>query len=135
MAKITIVGEAVVVTSEIKMEDLKKVAKYRPEALIVYRDDEKKEPIFRVGVARGASAGCISKLGAEFGSVAHDGSGKATITLTLANVNDDSDIKEIVAEQVGVGILHLNKVEEMLPGVIAEIDAEHDNIISNISVM
>ena len=134
MAKITIVGEAVVVTSEIKMEDLKKVMKYRPDALTVYGGEENKEPIFRVATSK-CNFGRINRMGAEFGGVAKDGSGKATITLTLNNAGEDVDVREIVAEQVGVGILHLNKIEERLPEVIAEIDAEHDNILNNISVM
>ena len=35
MAKIVIAGEAVVVTSAVKLEDYRKVAKYRPKALVL----------------------------------------------------------------------------------------------------
>lgn len=135
MAKITVVGEAVVVTSEVKLEDIEKVGQYRPDALILYEGDEKnKQPIFRVGVSK-CTCGRLNSVGAEFGSVAKDGSGKATITMVLPKMDENDDPKEVVAGLVGSGILHLNKVEAKLPEVIREIDSEHANILSNIAVM
>lgn len=53
MAKIVIAGDAVVVTSAIKLEDLRNIKKYRPAALILKGGEDGKEPIFAVDVTNG----------------------------------------------------------------------------------
>ena len=131
MAKITVVGESVVVTSAITLEDYKMIAKYRPTKLVLKGGDDGKEPIFAVGIASNPR-GSINKVGAEFGGIAHDGSGKATITFDLPRV--DSDVKEAVAEKVGAAIIYLNKLEETLPAVVEEIAAEKAAVMEDISV-
>ena len=130
MAKIVIAGEAVVVTSAIKLEDLRKVAKYRPEALVLKGGEDGKEPIFRIGVCSGT--GKINKYGAEFGAETHDDAKLATITLVTDAL--EGDIREAVAEAIGASILNLNKLEETIPAVLAEIDAEKAAILGNITV-
>ena len=111
MAKIVIAGEAVVVTSAIKLEDLRKVAKYRPDALVLKGGEDGKEPIFRIGVCSGT--GKINKYGAEFGAETHDDAKLATITLVTDAL--EGDIREAVAEAIGASILNLNKLEETIP--------------------
>ena len=130
MAKIVIAGEAVVVTSAIKLEDLCKVAKYRPDALVLKGGEDGKEPIFRIGVCSGT--GKINKYGAEFGAETHDDAKLATITLVTDAL--EGDIREAVAEAIGASILNLNKLEETIPAVLAEIDAEKAAILGNITV-
>lgn len=131
MARITVAGESVVVTSAITLEDYRMIAKYRPDKLVLKGGDDGKEPIFAVGVATNPR-GSINKMGAEFGSEAHDGTGKATITFDLPQT--DGDVKEAVAEKVGAAIIHLNKLEEILPDVVNEIAAEKAAVLENISV-
>jgi len=130
MAKITIAGEAVVVTSAIKFEDLRKVEKYRPSALVLKGGEDGKEPIFKIGTCCGA--GKINLYGAEFGAASHDDAKLATITLFTGK--PDGDIKEAVAESIGTAILNLNKLEATIPAVLAEIDAEKTAILDNITV-
>lgn len=130
MAKITIAGDAVVITSAMKLEDIKNVKKYRPDALVLKGGEDGKEPIFRLGVCSGA--GSISKYGAEFGSETHDDEKKAVMTL-ICDCHD-GDIKEVVADTIGAYVLNLNKLEATLPGVLEEIAAEKEQILSNISV-
>ena len=130
MAKVTIAGEAVVITSALKLSDLRTIAKYRPDALTLKGGEDGKEPIFRVGVCCGT--GKINKYGAEFGAETHDDAKLATITLVSNNL--EGDIREAVAEAVGTSILNLNKLEETLPAVLAEIEAEKNAILSNITV-
>ena len=59
MAKVIIAGDAVVVKSAIKYEDLKAVKKYRPEALTLKGGEDGKEPIFSVFV-KDSGAGSIN---------------------------------------------------------------------------
>ncbi|MDO5546897.1 MAG: hypothetical protein Q4F79_00215 [Eubacteriales bacterium] len=130
MAKITIAGDAVVVTSAMKLEDIKTVKKYRPDALVLRGGEDGKEPIFKLGVCAGA--GSICKYGAEFGSETHDDEKKAVMTL-ICDCRE-GDIKEAVADTIGAYVLNLNKLEATLPGVLEEIAAEKEQIMSNISV-
>mgnify|MGYP007102082194 CR=1 FL=1 len=81
MAKITIAGEAVIITSALKLEDIKKVQKYRPKELVLKGGEDGKE-----------------------------------------------------ADKLGAAMVNLKKLEEKLPAVLAEIDAEKAEIMANITI-
>lgn len=133
MAKIIIAGYAVVLQSTRTLEDIKKLEKYAPKSLYLYEEDEdgKKLPIFKVATTNGA--GSVSKFGVCFGSVAHDGSGLATITEKLpAGVGD---AKEWVADEYGVAVVQLNKIEETFDAALAEVDAAKAAVEANIEVL
>ena len=131
MAKIVVAGDAVVVTSAMKLEDIKTIQKYRPNALILKGGEDGKEPIFRLGVCK-CGAGEINKYGAEFGSETHDDEKKAVMTLSL---NTDKDnVKDVVADTIGAYVMTLNKLEETLPAVLEEIAAEKERILANITI-
>lgn len=131
MAKITIAGEAVVITSALKREDIELLEKYRPDALILKGGEDGKKPIFRIATTTGA--GDINKYGASFGGETHDEAKLATITMMSGVVGED--IREAVAEKVGTAILNLNKLEATLPEVLEEISAEKAAIMDNIQVI
>lgn len=130
MAKITIAGDAIVITSSLKLEDIKTVQKYRPEALLLH--DEDNEPVFCVGITDGA--GNITKYGAEFGRETRDDEKKATMTLIYTSDDEGIDIKEAVVDNIGAAILSLNKIEETVPAVLGEIKAEKERIMENITI-
>lgn len=129
MAKITIAGDAVVVTSALKLEDIKTIKKYRPDALVLKGGEDGKEPIFCLGVTSGS--GNINKYGAEFGTETHDDDKLAVMTLICRT---EGDIKETVADSIGAYVMTLNKLEEALPTVLNEIAAEKEQILANITV-
>ncbi len=129
MAKITIAGFAVVITSGMKLEDIRTIQKYRPEALVLRGGEDGKEPIFKIGVSK--DAGRISKYGAEFASATYDEAKLATITLACENV--EGDIKEFVADNIGANVMLLSKLETTLPAVLEEIAAQKAQILANIS--
>lgn len=130
-ASIAVVGESVVITSAITLENYKAVAKYRPKALQLKGGEDGKEVVFVAGITSNPR-GSINKVGVEFGSEAHDGTGRATITFDLPRT--EGDIKEAVAEYIGSAILDLNKLEAQLPAVIEEIGVERANVMANIDV-
>lgn len=132
MAKITIAGDAVVITSTQKLEDIKLLEKYRPKALCLYETGEngKKEEVFKVGSTTGE--GAISMYGASFGSTTHDEEKLATITMTLPR--GVADAKQYVADAVGVAILNLNKVEAQFAEALADVTAEKETVMENITV-
>lgn len=131
MSKIIVAGEAVVVTSSMKLEDLKTIAKYRPDALILKGGEDGKEPIFAVSTTKGA--GDINAYGACFGGETHDNEKLATITMGVGAVVD-ADIEEYIADKLGSAITNLNKLEEKLPEVLAEIAGEKAAVLASISI-
>lgn len=131
MAKIVIAGDAVVVTSAMKLEELEQIKKYRPESLILKGGEDGKEPIFAINVVNGG--GSINKYGASFGMATHDEEKFATVTLIASGVKDD--IKEFVTDELGSALINLNKLEETLPEIVQSIAADRSQIMESISVV
>lgn len=131
MAKVTIAGNAVVVTSDVKLEDLYTIKKYRPAALTLMGGKENDEEIFTIDVGE-EGCGDLNMYGAYFCDETHDGAKKACITMCLCGV--DGDIKEFVADKLGAALMNLGTLEQVLPGVLQSIMAEKQAIMANITV-
>ena len=129
MAKIVIAGDAVVVKSELKLEDIKTIAKYEPKALTLMGGEDGKEPIFAVGLT--TDAGDININGASFGKA--DADGKATITMVMQGVPTEK-AKDWVADRLGSAIMHLNALEAKLPEVLSGISAKRAAEMEGIEV-
>ena len=129
MAKIVIAGDAVVVKSELKLEDIKTIAKYEPKALTLMGGEDGKEPIFAVGLT--TDAGDININGASFGKA--DSDGKATITMVMQGVPTEK-AKDWVADRLGSAIMHLNALEAKLPEVLSGISAKRAAVMEGIEV-
>lgn len=130
MAKIIIAGNAVVITSAMKLEDLRTITKYRPDALVLKGGEDGREPIFAVSIAD--DCGEINKYGASFCSESHDDAKLATITMTACSA--DEDIRKFVVDQIGSAVINLNKLEETLPAVLEEIEAERAAVMDSITI-
>lgn len=131
MAKVAIAGDAVVITSSMKREDLLTIAKYRPNALVLKGGEDNKETIFRISANKNGD-GEINKYGATFGSESHDEEKLATITVFLNRA--DGDVKEQVADALGSALINLGALEETLPAVLEEIAAEKATVMDSITV-
>lgn len=131
MAKVTIAGKALVITSNLKLTDLETVKKYQPKALILMGGEDGKEPVFAIGAVRG-STGKIGTIGVEFGEETHDDQKLAIMTLMAPA--DVKDMKEYVADKYGAALMNLAKLEENLPAVVAAIAADKQAIMDNINV-
>lgn len=129
-ARVTVAGDAVVVTSSMKLEDIKTIAKYRPKALTLMGGEDGKEPVFAVGITNGT--GNINSVGASFGRETNDEEKLASITLMLGGYT--GDVSEYVADALGAALISLNKLEAQLPAVLEEIAAEKADVLSNITV-
>ena len=129
MAKIVIAGDAVVVKSDIKLEDIATIEKYRPNDLVLNGGEDGKEPIFRAGTTTGA--GNINSVGASFGRA--DADGKAIITMVMSDVPTEK-AKDWVADTLGAALMNLNTLEAKLPEVLAGISAQRATVMENISV-
>ena len=132
MAKITIAGDAVVITSSMKLTDLEKIKKYKPKALILMGGDEGKTPVFGIDVTPG-SAGKVNGISVNFGKATNDQAGLASVTL-VTDFPKGVDPKDYVADTVGPVVANLNKLEDTLPAVLEEIDRDLAAIRSTITV-
>lgn len=131
MAKVTIAGKAVVITSALKLSDLENIKKYNDKALVLMGGEDGKDPIFGIGVVRG-STGKVGAAGVEFGEETHDDDKLAT--MTLMTPGDVKDVKEYVADKYGAALMNLAKLEEQLPAVIASIAADKQAVMDSITV-
>lgn len=129
MAKVTIAGKAIVITSGLKLEELETVKKYAPRKLILMGGEDGKEPMFGIGVVLGKS-GSISGVGAEFGEAGANGEA----TMTFLAPSGVEDMKGYVADKYGAALMLLNQLEETLPSVLAEIESQRQAILDAIDV-
>lgn len=131
MAKINVIGDAVVITSTLKTEDIALVQKYRPEALTLRKEVAGCEEVyFKIGTTTGA--GSVNQYGVSFGGTSRDGGGFATVTLTYSGPTDK--VKEYLADTYGTALFNLNAVEEAVPAVLEEIATQKAAVIAAITV-
>lgn len=126
MPRLTVAGNAIVITSTMKLSDLQMVKKYRPEALILKKDDE---PVFAISTEGNAG---INEFGATFKDESRDGEGFATITMELKY--DGEDIKGYIADKIGGSLMNIGKLERTLPAVVEEITADKQAVIDQITI-
>lgn len=131
MAKVTIVGNAVVITSSMKLADLATIKKYRPKALVLMGGENNKEELFGIDVGTSGNGG-LNGVGACFCAATHDEAKLACITTTLDGIQ--GDIKEYVADTFGKALIHLGALEAKLPEVLSDIAAKKAGIMANITV-
>lgn len=122
-AKVT--GGACVITSTMKLEDIKKLERYAPESLALYDDDGNQT--FAVDTSSGN--GSISNWGATFGKHT-TADGYATITLPY----DGEDPAKFVEDNYGVGIYKLSQLEALVDEALAEVSRMLGDIRASISV-
>ena len=129
-ASATITGSAVVVTSDVKREDLATIEKYRPKMLHLFEGEgDERQEVFCIGLNE--ETGWLGRNGAIFGKRTTD-EGKATITMVLPN--NVTDAKKYVEEQYGVSLLMLDKFEASVEAVLTEINNEKTKISEHITV-
>ena len=127
--KVTVAGDAIVITSTLPLEAIKTVAKYRPKELTLYGGEDGKEPLFAIGVG---TNGKVNAFGATFNAAARTDGKEAQITLFMPN--GTKEVKDYISDTYGAALIALGKLEEKLPAVIEEIKAEKAAIQANIEI-
>lgn len=131
-ANVQIAGNACVITSAVKREDLELISKYRPDELKLFDGEGKeKEEKFSVMVTD-ENAGSLNRYGALFGPTT-SAEGYATITLLIDP--DETDVKQMVQDKIGAALLMLDQVEAHVPEVIDAIKADQALIEQHITVL
>jgi len=129
MANVKKFGEAVVITSGAKLEDIRKIAKYRPEKLVLMGGEDGKEPIFAVGLS-GNRSGSINKYSIDFGGCDENGLAQVTVAYT----GPAEGVKEALADSIGPQVMMLTKLEDSFRGVLDEINADVNRIMESITI-
>lgn len=127
-AKITIDSGVAFVKSAMKLDDIKKLAKYSPKALSLMSEDGKNE-VFKVGVTTGS--GNVNAHGVSFGANT-TADGKAVVTLMIPE--GTANAKEWVMNKVGSAILDLGKVEAQAVKALESVAKELKDIEDTITV-
>lgn len=128
-AKVVVTGSAAIVTSDVKLDDWKRIAKMQPEALALV-DDETDEVLFRV--VAGEGPGSINENGVCFGTATNN-DGKATVTILIRPEVEDK--VQLVKDEIGRALLDLNALEAEVPTILLEIDKMEQQINDNFVVM
>lgn len=127
MAKINIASNVAIIKSSHTLEDLARVAEYRPDALALR--DENGDEVFRIGVGGNS----VSKYGIEFSQAATDG--KAVANVGFPDEIPGEERKAYVMKHLGKVLLQLNQIEEQLPAVAEEIRKEIEGLEDLIEVV
>lgn len=127
MAKIMICGTTFTIESTHSLDDLNKVASYKPDAL--HLDDENGNPYFFV---LPGTFGNIQSDGIIYADTAPDGSGKAVVTIPLPPCKDGQTVKSAVAAKYGPVICNANKVEKQIADALEEVNAMLASVEANI---
>jgi len=129
--KLTIIAGAYALTSDVKVEDIQLLTKYKPDALKI--KDEDGNDKFSVGYTQGKPA--VSSFGITFGGKNFQ-DGKATITKNLPDAVSDNveKAKEFVAEQFGAIIAYLKQLEETIPAAAKAIRDDKKALVDSITL-
>ena len=121
--KATVKYNNVFVTSAYDIETLKKVKKFRPEALVLYKGEGKeKEPVCAIGVSGSASA---NEMGVTFAKNSVTTPKVATMSIELPNgKTTGEEINEFVREKLGLAIVNCTKIEEQIAEAMSSIAAD-----------
>jgi len=131
--KIKTIGNSLVVTTEVTMEDLKKLQAGKSEALALTKEvDGKKQEYFRVAAGK---TGSLNTFGATFSADTNTAPKKAMLTVDISGKGTDEDVKKYVAEKFGAAILNLRKVEEQFQPALTQIAEEQEFLSGLIDVV
>lgn len=125
--KVKVLGNAMVITSEVRLSDIIALAKSNPDALVLYEGEgEKRHQVFRVGLCIGGEAK-ISDKGVVFNGKTGP---EEHVTVSLILPGNPANPREYVADTYGIALKRLKAWEETVPGIMAAAKAEKDAILA-----
>jgi hypothetical protein len=129
MAKLKIVGNAVVITSELTAEQLTTVKKFTKDGLKL--KDEKGNEIFAIAFTPGRSS--ISEHGINYGEVNAEGFAQATLLLDESIKAEDR--MNVVLDTYAIGIGNLKALETYIREAATSITKTVEDIKDSIEVL
>lgn len=127
--KIKIVGDAFVIESSIKTEQLEFLKKQNPDALKII-DEETKDELFRVSYSKGNPS--ITSFGITFSNASRDDNKFATVTGTIPS--DVADAKAYVADIVSNVAANLLVIEKNFEEAYNKAKEAREKLLDSIEV-
>lgn len=131
MAKIQVVGNAVVFSSSMKMEDLVKIQKYNSQALTLKDEDDE---VKFICTTNPGTLGCVTNDMVVFGGTSNDDKKVATVTMLLEKEYEPDALKEMLADKIGAAMTCMNELEKSLPDVLKKVNEDRAAVMGAISL-
>lgn len=131
MLKTTIVMDEVIISSNYTPEDICRIEKFAPEALVIKDNDGNEVFSYEYG---GTCIVPVSKFGITFSTVNNDGKACAKVKLP-SNLETTEDKKKWIGEELGAGLRAASVIEGRFARVLNEINSSIEDIISEITVI
>ena len=130
MSKVKIVGNAVVITSDLKVEEILKVKKFTKSGLKLR--DEKGNEIFAIDYCPGAN-GNTSEHGIVYSEV--NAEGYAQVSLLMAEDVKPEDRMNVLLDDYAIALGNLNTLETYIREAATELNSTVENIKNAIEVI
>lgn len=130
MSKVKVVGNAVVITSDLKAEELKNVKKFTKDGLKL--KDAKGNEIFSISCKPNTESS-ISEYGICYGEVNAEGYAQATLLID-ETVNAEKRV-DVILDNYAIAIGNLNALESYIRETIVELSATIEGIKESIEVI
>lgn len=131
MAKVSIVGNNLVVKSKYSLEDLKFLQRCNSRAMQLTTEiDGEVTTCFAIGIS---SSPDISNHGITFSEHDHSDSKLATATFPLPQ--DLDDVKVFVSKEYAPCLVQLGKLEDQIGDCLADLNAARELISSSIDIL
>lgn len=127
--KVNIITNQAVFSSGVKVDDIKEVQRFKPEALQIV-NKETKDVEFKYGFAKGTTP-FVGLFGINFNEVSDNGYAVAKVDIP----SDVEDKKVFVTETYGAAISKANSIEGTLEGVVSSIDEELEEIGKSVNTL
>lgn len=131
MSKVKIVGNAVVITSDLKVEEILKVKKFTKSGLKLR--DEKGNEIFAIDYCPGANSSSISEHGVIYGET--NAEGYAQLSLLMAEDVKAEDRMDVILDNYAIALGNLNTLETYIRETATELESTVETIKSGIEVV
>lgn len=120
--KASVKSNILFITSKYSIDDLKKVAKYRPDALKLFEGEgDEKHTVAAICVGSKAS---VAPNGIVFAPVGGT-TGKAVVTMDLpVECDTDEKVRKHIHEKVGMSIINGTKIEAQVAAALTSINAD-----------
>lgn len=126
MAKIKVMGNALVLTSDLKTEVIKDVKNYNEKACTLF--NENKEPVFALETGDHPSCSnygvCMDSTNSE---------GKAYIT--IVGLDRKSETKDSIIKRFAPVLVKLNAVEKQIEDIKDQVDEQIEHITESIEIL
>lgn len=126
MAKITVAGNALVITSKYSREEIKNVEKHAPQALTLL--DEKKTPYFKLSQN---GDGKVNKYGVSLNKTSNNGKACTTIIID----QNEALTRDWVAEEYSVLVNNMKKVEDQIEEAMLAVREQIETARTSIEVI